>query len=442
MTRARVNLAIAFSALTLTACGGGGGDDSTGGTPTNCTTTPTAPGCPAVVPPVIPPGGSTNQAPVAEANGPYAALVGANVVFNASGTRDPEGGAVTYSWSFGDQTANGATEAPSHAYAAAGSYVARLTVTDDKGVTGTDSATVTITAPTTGGTTTPTTGTLAVELTDAPFPFDTVAQTNVFIVRVDAQLAETTDAAANTNVAGDVANADPAAGWVTVATVNRSINLLDLQNGRTTSLGAKAMPIGAYRGFRLVIDAAQSNVTLKGGARATVNFPSAGRIGLRLAPESAFNVTANGTTVVVADFDVGKSFRLVGPTIGGGLEFVSAIRALQPSRGKVPGQYRIVNGSTGATVFVQGASLELLRPGTAASDTSSANVIATTASDASGQFLFRSLEPGTTYTVRATPPANRLDLGVRTLQATATPEGQAATASRSAVFELRMDGRQ
>jgi PKD repeat protein len=371
---------------------------------------------------------------VAEANGPYAAAVGANVTFNASGTRDPEGGALSYSWVFGDATPNGTTDAPTHAYAAAGSYRVRLTVTDDKGATGTDSATVTVTAP---GTPAPATGTLAVELTDAPFPFDTVAQANVYVVRVDARLAPVTDAEANTGVAGA---ADAAAGWVTVANVNRAINLLDLQNGRTLSLGQLAVAPGSYEGFRLVIDAAQSNVTLKGGARAAVTFPSAGRIGLRLAPEAPFVVAAGGTTTMIADFDVGKSFRLTGANIGGGLQFVSSVRALRPSRAKVPGQYRIVNGSTGETILVQGASLELLPANTPNSDADPAKVIATTTSDASGQFLFRFVEPGTQYTVRASPPANRASLGVQSLQAVATPESSSGTnASAAAVFELRMD---
>lgn len=433
MTRARVTLAIAFTALALTACGGGGDNGVDPDPTTNCTTNPTAPGCPGTTP-------GTNQAPVAEANGPYAALVGAAVAFNASGSRDPEAGVLTYSWAFGDGTANGTTAAATHGYAAAGSYKARLTVTDDKGATGIDSATVTVTAPPAPDVPVATTGTLAVEITDAPFPFDTVAQANVYVVRVDAQLAATTDAAANSGVDGDVANTDPAAGWVTVASVNSVINLLDLQNGRTRALGSRAMPVGAYQGFRLVIDASQSNVTLKGGARANVTFPSTGRIGLRLAPESAFNVTANGTTIMTADFDVGKSFRLTGATIGQGLQFVSSVRALQASRGKVPGRYRIVNPSTGETVVVVGASIELLRPGTAGSDANPDNVLATTSTDVSGQFLFRFVEPGTVYPVRATPPANRSALGVQTVQAAASADTPGAmNASSAALFEIRMD---
>ena len=426
MTRARYTLALAFSALAITACGGGSDNDGDeGGTPNPCTTNPTAPGCGGGGGGGG--GGSTNLAPVAEANGPYSAVVGANVAFNSSGSRDPEAGALTYSWSWGDNTANGTGESPTHAYAAAGTYRVRLTVTDDKNATGTDSATVTVTTAGTGGTAT--TGTLAVELTDAPFPFDTVSQTNVYIVRVDAQLAEATDAQANTGLAGDVANTDPAAGWVTVATVNRAINLLDLQNGRTTSLGQRTVPVGAYRGFRLVIDASQSNVALKGGGAATVTYPAAGRIGLRMAPEAAFNVTAGGTTTVVADFDVGKSFRLTGATIGGGLTFASAVRALQPSRAKIPGRYRVESAS--GTINVAGASLELLPAGTAINDTDPSKVIATTATDASGQFLFRFVTLNASYVVRATPPASRSSLPVRVVPVTAETVDNPTTATTS-----------
>ena len=423
MTRVRYTLAVALGALAITACGGGDDDGNTDA----CATNPTAPGC-------APAG--TNLAPIAEANGPYSGTAGTAISFSASGSRDPEAGALTYSWSWGDGTANGTGETATHTYttarAADNPYRVRLTVTDDKGATATDSATATVAA--TGGSTS-TTGTLAVELTDAPFPFDTVSAANVFVVRVDAQLAATTDAAANTGVAGDVANTNPASGWVTVASVNRAINLLDLQNGRTLSLGQRAMPVGAYQGFRLVIDASQSNVALRGGGNATVTYPNTGRIGLRIVPESAFNVTAGGTTTIFADFDVGKSFRMAGANIGGGLQFVSSVRGMQTSRGKVPGRYRVATNN--GDVLVAGASIELLPAGTPNSDADPAKVIATTSSDLSGQFLFRFVTPGTTYTVRATPPASRSALGVQSLQVVASPDGTVgSTASRGGTAEF------
>src|SRR3712207_1639112 len=80
VTRARYTLAIALSALALTACGGGGDD------PPRCTD-PTAPGCGP---------GNTNQTPTANANGPYTGTVGNEVLFNSSGTRDPDGSIAKY----------------------------------------------------------------------------------------------------------------------------------------------------------------------------------------------------------------------------------------------------------------------------------------------------------------------------------------------------------
>lgn len=92
--------------------------------------------------------GSTSMPPVANANGPYSGSVGASIAFSAAGSADPDGGALTYRWEFGDGSAPATTSAPSasHAYAAAGGYTLRLVVTDDEGAADTAQASVTITA--------------------------------------------------------------------------------------------------------------------------------------------------------------------------------------------------------------------------------------------------------------------------------------------------------
>ncbi len=73
--------------------------------------------------------GAGNQPPIADAGGPYTGTPGQPVAFNGSGSSDPEGQPLTYSWTFGDgATATGAT--PTHAYAAAGSYTVTLVVND------------------------------------------------------------------------------------------------------------------------------------------------------------------------------------------------------------------------------------------------------------------------------------------------------------------------
>ena len=81
-----------------------------------------------------------NQAPTANANGPYNAQVGDVINFSAAGSSDPDGTIVTYDWDFGDGS-SGVGANPTHSYAAAGTYTVTLTVTDDGGLT--DSAVTT-----------------------------------------------------------------------------------------------------------------------------------------------------------------------------------------------------------------------------------------------------------------------------------------------------------
>jgi PKD repeat protein len=86
-----------------------------------------------------------NQPPVA-----HAALVGCTGMtcsFDGGSSSDPEGGALTYDWNWGDGTAHGTTATASHTFASGGTPSVTLTVTDPKGATGTDSVTATPTDP-------------------------------------------------------------------------------------------------------------------------------------------------------------------------------------------------------------------------------------------------------------------------------------------------------
>jgi hypothetical protein len=72
---------------------------------------------------------NSNRAPVASAGGPYSAFVGAPVSFNGTGSTDPDGDVILFSWVYGDgSTGTGAT--PVHTYTAIGVFGVALTVTD------------------------------------------------------------------------------------------------------------------------------------------------------------------------------------------------------------------------------------------------------------------------------------------------------------------------
>ncbi|HYJ32927.1 MAG TPA: PKD domain-containing protein [Candidatus Binatia bacterium] len=76
-------------------------------------------------PPVPPP----DRPPAAEAGGPYSGFAGTPVTFDGSGSSDPDGDALVYTWRFGDG-AIGSGVQPLHTYTAAGRYPVRLSVFD------------------------------------------------------------------------------------------------------------------------------------------------------------------------------------------------------------------------------------------------------------------------------------------------------------------------
>jgi PKD repeat protein len=90
------------------------------------------------------PGGPpANQAPTAAFTHSESGLT---VSVDGAGSTDPESGALSYAWNFGDgATATGATA--SHPYATAGTYTVTLTVTDPAGATDTETASVTVAQP-------------------------------------------------------------------------------------------------------------------------------------------------------------------------------------------------------------------------------------------------------------------------------------------------------
>ncbi|MBE1485117.1 ThuA domain-containing protein [Plantactinospora soyae] len=91
-----------------------------------------------------------DRAPIAVATAdPTSGPSPLTVAFSSEGSRDPDGGPITYAWTFGDGGTS--TDAnPTHTYSGPGNYTAQLTVTNDTGRTAVANVPVTVgnTAPT------------------------------------------------------------------------------------------------------------------------------------------------------------------------------------------------------------------------------------------------------------------------------------------------------
>jgi PKD repeat protein len=88
-----------------------------------------------------------NVAPVASFTVPSQATTDDKVAFDASASSDSDGKISVYAWDFGDGT-EGSGVKVTHKYKVAGSYTAKLTVTDDKGLPTSISKTISITSVT------------------------------------------------------------------------------------------------------------------------------------------------------------------------------------------------------------------------------------------------------------------------------------------------------
>jgi hypothetical protein len=138
-----------------------------------------------------------------------------------------------------------------------------------------------------------------------------------------------------------------------------------------------------------------------GGAQALVRLRTRMRkSGIKIMLDEPFNVT-DGTTTLLVDFDVGRSFVMRGNSISqNGLLFKPVIHATtQQNTGTITGSVRADNASGAG---IAGATVEVLKAGTPLNDTQSNNVVRTGVTDASGNFTLAFIPAGT-YVVRATP---------------------------------------
>jgi len=254
-------------------------------------------------------------------------------------------------------------------------------------------------------------GSTSTLLTDTPFPFDRVARVDLFVVSVSASLNPDTSSTSG-------------GAFFTLATPNRRINVLGLQNGLTDELGKASIPAGAITAVRMVIDTDSSSITLKSGTvltgRSTPGIQwqsSAGRPTLNALIHEQILVP-NAGAIVIVDFDVGKAFippQEINPaSTDSGFIFSPVIHAADATRtGSITGVVR-AHSTSGA--LIADASLRLYL-GKATQPENTWSVLSTTKTDAAGKFKFSYVTrsafwaatptlAGYTYIVAVDPPAS------------------------------------
>src|SRR5207302_2004662 len=139
-------------------------------------------------------------------------------------------------------------------------------------------------------------------LTDAPFPYDSVARVNVYVASIDAS-----------------SDLDTTGGgqWVRAATPARAFDLRTLQRAATAFLGEAELDARQYRAIRMVIDADKSSIVYNNGSAPPVHWPwpGSGAVTMYALVEEPLDLStraaaAPGGAVIVIDFDVGRRFLL------------------------------------------------------------------------------------------------------------------------------------
>lgn len=232
-------------------------------------------------------------------------------------------------------------------------------------------------------------GRLKVQLTDAPFPHDLVAEANVTIFKVDARnkggLA-TDDAQTADSSEMDKAS-DDGNPFVVLMENEVQVNLLDLTNGVTKSLVDTDVPVGTYDLVRVYVKGI--NVVLTDGTTYDLKVPSGSQTGIKIFIKPGLTVSGGLSSDLLLDFDVSKSFVAKGGDSITGFNFKPVIKASNMSTaGTLAGMITEMNEET--SIGVEGAQVAVF-----VADT----INTTTFSDVDGGYMIMGLDAGS-YTVK------------------------------------------
>ncbi|WP_282165191.1 DUF4382 domain-containing protein [Cellulophaga baltica] len=218
------------------------------------------------------------------------------------------------------------------------------------------------------------TGTLSIQLTDAPFLYDMVAEANVTIFKIDARY----KGAVETDSVSEDGNS-----FITLSEEEVPINLLELTNGITENLVNLEVPAGTYDLVRVYVKGV--NVILNDGTVYDLNVPSGEQTGIKVFIQPGLVVQGGLSSDLLLDFDVSKSFVAKGGRNNlSGFNFKPVIKASNlATAGTLKGF--VTTTEDNISVGLEGAQVSVI-----VADT----INTTTFSDIDGSFVIMGLQEG------------------------------------------------
>lgn len=229
-------------------------------------------------------------------------------------------------------------------------------------------------------------GRLSVRLTDAPFPYDLVAEANVTVFRVEARRMDETDEE-SMEAENGMDEDEGSSPFIVLMEEEIPVNLLDLTNGNTMSLANLEVPQGTYDLVRVYVRGV--NVVLVDGRTFDLKVPSGEQTGIKVFIKPGINVVGGLSSDLLLDFDVSRSFVARGNTkrVDGinGFNFKPVVKASNLSTaGTLMGQ--VTSLEEEMEIALEGAQISIL----------AADTLNTTGfSDMDGNYAIMGLEVGT-----------------------------------------------
>ncbi len=150
-------------------------------------------------------------------------------------------------------------------------------------------------------------GRLSVNLTDAPFPHDLVAEANVTIFKIDARYKGDMDIISEVEDNSDSSMiTEEKSSFVVLMEDEMEVNLLELTNGVTKNLVDLDVPVGIYDLVRVYVKGV--NVVLTDGSTFDLKIPSGEQTGIKIFIKPGLVVEGGLSADLLLDFDVSKSF--------------------------------------------------------------------------------------------------------------------------------------